>query len=85
MRFVENHIVPRLPLEYVRIAAGKRIRGDADVEVVLVVPALTKLLPTLRAAVIAHDFETWQELLELHDPVEKDACRDDLTQDKFTV
>jgi hypothetical protein len=41
MRLIQYHVVPRLSLEDMRIAAGKRVRRDADVEVELVVPTLT--------------------------------------------
>ena len=53
MSFVEYHIVPSLSFENVGIPTGKSIRRDANVEVVLVVPALPKLLPPLGRAVIA--------------------------------
>lgn len=73
MGLVEDHVVPRLALKDVCITAGESIRGDADVEVRLVVPALSKLLPTLGGTVVSEDVEAGEKLLELHFPVEQDA------------
>ena len=58
-----------------RIAASKRVRCDANVEVVLVVPALTQLLPSFGRAVISKDFESREKLLELHFPVHENTSR----------
>ena len=60
-----------------RIAAGERVRRDADIEVELVVPALTQLFPSLRRAVVSEDLESWKKLLEFHLPVHQDASRYD--------
>lgn len=70
---IEDHVVPRLALEYVRITAGEGIRGDADVEVGLIVPALSEFLPTLGGTVIGEDLEARKKLLELHFPVQENA------------
>ena len=70
MRFVENHIVPSLSFEHMCITARQRIGSDADVEMVLVVPTLPKFLATFRVSVVAKDLKTWQELLELHFPIQ---------------
>ena len=58
-----------------RIAASKRIRRDADIEVVLVVPALTQLFPSFRRAIVSKDLESWEKLLELHFPVHENTSR----------
>lgn len=55
------------------ITARQRIGSDADVEMVLVVPTLPKFLATFRVSVVAKDLKTWQELLELHLPVQEDT------------
>src|SRR5277367_5836109 len=57
MGFIEYHIIPSLSLEYVGIPAGQRIRSDAYVKAVSIVPALPKFLPSFRAPVIAQDLE----------------------------
>lgn len=73
MRFVQDHVIPRLPLENVCITASERIRRHADVEVILVIPPLSKLLPTFGIPVIAEHLETRKKLLELHLPVQQNA------------
>src|SRR6266702_262137 len=73
VRFVQDHVVPRLSLENMCVAASKRIRRDANVEVELVVPALTQLLPPLGRAVVSEDLETGEEFLEFHLPIHKDT------------
>lgn len=55
------------------VAAGKRIRRDANVEVKLIIPALTQLLPPLGRPVVSEDLETWEEFLEFHLPIHKDT------------
>ena len=60
-----------------RIAAGERVRRDADIEVELVVPALTQLFPSLGRAVVSEDLESWKKLLEFHFPVHQNASRYD--------
>jgi len=77
MRLIQDHIVPRLSLEDMRIAAGKRVRRNADIEVELVVPALTQLLPSLGRAVVSEDLEPWKKFLEFHLPVHEHASRYD--------
>ena len=59
------------------VTTGQRIGGDADVEMVFVVPTLSKFLATLRVSMVAKDLETWQKLLELHLPVQEDTGRHD--------
>lgn len=41
-----------------RIAASKRVRCDADIEVMLVIPALTQLFPSFGRAMVSKDLET---------------------------
>jgi len=77
MRLVQDHVVPRLSLEDMRIAASKRVRRNADVEMELVVPALTQFLPSLGRAVVSEDLEPWKKFLEFHLPVHEDASRHD--------
>ena len=77
MCFVEDHVVPSLALEDVRVARRERVRRDARVEVVLVVPPLAELLALLRVSVVAEHLEAGQELLELHLPVQEHARWDD--------
>ena len=78
MRLVEDHVVPHLALENVRISACERVRGDADVKVVLVVPSLAELFSTFGAPVVTEDLEAGEKLFEFHLPVEQDARRDNL-------
>ena len=73
VRLVQDHVVPRFSLENVCVAARKRVRRDANVEVELIVPALTQLLPPLGSAVVSEDLETGEEFLEFHLPIHKDA------------
>ncbi|SRR5216684_3729107 len=75
MRLIQDHIVPRLSLEDMRIAAGKRVRRNADVEMVLVVPTMTQLFSSFGRAVVSKDLESWQKLLEFHFPVHENAGR----------
>lgn len=77
MRLVQDHIIPRLALEHMRIPARERVRCYAHVEVVLVVPPLSQLLAPLGVPVVAQDFEARQELFELHLPVEQYASGHD--------
>ncbi len=58
-----------------RIAASKRVRCDANIEVELVVPALTQLFPPFGRAVVSKDLESREELLELHFPVHENTSR----------
>ena len=76
MRLVEDHVVPPLALEDMCIARRERVRCDACVEVVLVVPSLAELLALLRVPVVAEHLEAGHELLELHFPVQEHARRD---------
>lgn len=78
MCFVENHVVPRFSLEDMRIPTGESIGGDADIEVVLVVPPLPKLLPPLGRTMIAQSLKTRQEFLEFHLPIQKNASWNNL-------
>lgn len=55
------------------IAASKRVRRDADVEVELVVPALTQLFPSFGRAVVSKDLESGKKLLEFHFPVHENT------------
>ena len=71
MSFVENHVVPRLALEDMGIPASQRVRRDAHIEVMLIIPPLSKLLAPLRGPMVAKRDETWQELLEFHLPIQK--------------
>ncbi len=73
MRFIQNHVIPRLPFENVGISAGERIRCHADVEVVLIIPTLPKLLPTFGVPMITEHLETRKKLLELHFPIQQNA------------
>jgi len=57
-------------LEDMCISASKCIRRNADIEVKLVVPALTQLLPSLGCVVISKNLEPQEKLLEFHLPVE---------------
>ena len=77
MRLIQNHVVPWLSLEDVRVAAGKRVRRDADVEVELVVPTLTQLLPSLGRAVVSEDLEPGEKLFKFHFPVHENTSRHD--------
>ena len=77
VRLVKDHVVPSLALEDVRVARCKRIRRDAGVEVVLVVPSLAELLALLRVPVVAEHLEAGHELLKLHLPIQEHARRDD--------
>ena len=56
-----------------RIAASKRVRCDADIEVVLIIPALTQLFPSFGRAVVSKDLEPREKLLELHFPVHENT------------
>ena len=58
-----------------RIAASKRVGRDADIEVVLVVPALTQLFPSFGRAVVSQNLESWKKLLEFHFPVHENTGR----------
>ncbi len=78
MRFIQDHIVPSLTLEYVRVPASQCIRCDADIEVVLVIPALPKFFATFRRPVVAKHLKAGQKLFEFHLPIQKNASRDDL-------
>lgn len=69
MRLIQDHVVPSLALEYMRVPAGQCIRRDTDIEVVLVIPALPKFLATFRRAVVAKHPEAGQKLFELHLPI----------------
>ncbi len=60
------------------VSTGQGVGGDANIEMIFVIPSLTKLLATFGRPVIAEDPETGEEFLELHLPVEKNACRNDL-------
>ena len=77
MRLVEDHVVPSLALEYMRVTTRERVRCNARVEMILVVPPLTEFLALLRVTVIAEHFEAGQELLKLHLPVKEHARRHD--------
>ena len=68
--FVENHVIPCFSLEDVRVLACKSVRCYADIKMMLVIPALPKLFPSFRAAMITQNSETRQEFLELHFPVQ---------------
>ena len=52
MRLVKDEVVPSLALENVGVSAGECVRGYANIEVVLVVPALTKLFASLGTSMI---------------------------------
>jgi hypothetical protein len=58
MSLVKYHIIPSLAFEDVGIPTRKGIRCDADIEVVLIVPALPKFFSSLRAAMVAQCSET---------------------------
>ena len=73
VRLVQDHVVPRLSLENVCVAASKRVRRDTNVEVKLIVPALTQFLPPLGSAVVSEDLETGKEFFELHLPIHEDT------------
>ncbi len=73
VRLVKDHVVPPLALEHMRVAARERVRRDARVEVVLVVPPLTQFLPLLRVPVVAEHLEPGQKLLKLHLPIQQHA------------
>lgn len=49
---IQDHIIPRFPLENMRITAGEGIGGDADVEVIFIIPALSQLFSPLRRPMI---------------------------------
>jgi hypothetical protein len=78
MSFVENHVVPGLALEDVGISANQRVRRDAHIEVMLVIPPLSKLFAPFRGSMVAERDETGQELLELHFPIQKHTGWDNL-------
>ena len=44
---------------------------------ILVVPPSSKFLSAFWVAVVAEDSESWEELLELHFPIQDDARRND--------
>lgn len=58
MGFVKNHVIPCFSLEDVCILACKSVRRYADIEMMLVVPALPKLFPSFCAAMITQNSET---------------------------
>jgi len=78
--FVENHIVPRFTLEDMGISAGQCVRRDANIEMMFVVPAMSKFFPPFRGSVVAERPETWQKLLKLHFPIQKYAGRNNLSK-----
>lgn len=78
MCLVQDHVVPHLALENVCVPTRKCVRGDANVEVVLIVPSLSQFFPTLGAAVITQGLEAGEKLLELHLPVQQHARWNDL-------
>ena len=51
------------------VATGKSIRGDANVEMVLVIPPLSQFLAAFSVAVVAQHLEARKEFLELHLPI----------------
>jgi len=58
MRFVEYHIIPRLPFEDMGISTGQRIGSDTDIEMVFIVPALSKFFASFRTTMITENLET---------------------------
>jgi hypothetical protein len=85
VRLVQDHVVvPHLALEDVCVPARERVRGDAHVEVVLVVPSLSQLFPTLGAAVITQNLEAGEKLFGLHLPIQQHARRNDLCMRQIT-
>ena len=77
MRLIQDHVVPRLSLEDMRIAASKCVRRDADIEMEFIVPALAQLLPSLGSTVISKDLESREKLLKFHLPVHENTGRHD--------
>lgn len=77
MGLVQDHVVPLLPPQDRRVLESERVRGYADVEMILVAPPSPELLSAFWVAVVAKDFETWKELLELHFPIQDNARGDD--------
>ena len=78
MSFIEDHIIPRLPLEDVGVTTSKCIRCDTDVEVMLVIPPLSQFLASFCRPVVAKRFESWQKFLEFHLPVQEYTRRNNL-------
>ena len=76
MRFIKDHVIPRLSFEDVLVSTGQGVRGYTDVERILVVPTSPKLLSPLRSSMVAEKLEARKELLELHLPIEQNTCRD---------
>ena len=77
MSLVQDHVIPLLPPQDCRVLESERIRGYADVEMILVAPPSPELLSAFGVAIVAEDFEARKELLEFHFPIQDDARRDD--------
>lgn len=77
MRLIQDHVHPALPPKYVLIRKNDLIARDAHLPRVLGLPADSLLLSLLLVAVVGEDFETGEELLELHLPVEDYGRWDD--------
>lgn len=78
MGLIQDHIVPCFSFKDVGIPTCKRVGGDADVEMVFIVPTLTQLFSTFRIAMVTQSPKTRQEFLEFHLPVQQHTGRDDL-------
>lgn len=74
MRFVQNHVVPRLPLEDMLVLDCKRVRRHADIKREFVKPTLPEFLTPLRCPMVAQNAKSWQKLLKFHLPVEEHTC-----------
>lgn len=72
--FVKDHVIPCLAFKDMGISTRQSVRGDADVEVVLIVPSLAKFLATFCTAMVAQNPKARQELFEFHLPIQENAC-----------
>jgi|LauGreDrversion4_2_1035121.scaffolds.fasta_scaffold22543_5 hypothetical protein len=75
LSLIEDHVVPLFATECKMVLDHQLIRGDADVEGVVLAPAMSLSFALLLRPEIGKDLEGGTPLLELHLPVDDDGCR----------
>ena len=87
MCFVEDEVYPWLAPKNVLICQHKLVRRDAHVKAVGCVPTYTLRFALFLRTVVRKDFETRQELFELHLPVEHHTrgCHDQVGTPVATI
>ena len=74
LSLIQDHVVPLFSPEGKVVLDHQLVRGDTDVEGVLLAPAMSLDLSLLLGAEVGEDLEAWAPLFKFHLPVHDDRC-----------